>query len=180
MDQKVTLESKDEHTIEVELNAIKHSKLIKEMLTNLGQWPNADGSPSKPIKEGDESIPLAEVKFSVLEKIVEWLNQYKDQPELAEDEESVILRRLDDVADWDKEWLGKMRRGQIYELVQGANYMNVRGLVESCCKTIASWLKNKTAEQIREEFGIKNDFTPEEEERIRRETEWCEPDRDLI
>ena len=28
--------------------------------------------------------------------------------------------------------------------------------------------------QIRKHFNIKNDFTPEEEEQVRRENEWCE------
>jgi hypothetical protein len=32
----------------------------------------------------------------------------------------------------------------------------------------------KTPEEIRKTFGIKNDFTPEEEEQVRRENEWCE------
>lgn len=32
----------------------------------------------------------------------------------------------------------------------------------------------KTPEEIRRTFGIKNDFTPEEEEQVRKENEWCE------
>jgi S-phase kinase-associated protein 1 len=32
----------------------------------------------------------------------------------------------------------------------------------------------KTPEQIRTTFNIKNDFTPEEEEQVRKENEWCE------
>ena len=32
----------------------------------------------------------------------------------------------------------------------------------------------KKAEEIRRMFNIKNDFTPEEEEQVRKENEWCE------
>ena len=35
-------------------------------------------------------------------------------------------------------------------------------------------LLGKTPEEIRKAFNIKNEFTPEEEEQIRKENEWCE------
>ena len=34
-------------------------------------------------------------------------------------------------------------------------------------------MKGKTPEKIRKTFNIKNDFTPEEEEEIRRENQWA-------
>jgi hypothetical protein len=37
-------------------------------------------------------------------------------------------------------------------------------------------MKGKSAEEIRQIFNIKNDFTPEEEDQIRRENEWAEDD----
>lgn len=42
------------------------------------------------------------------------------------------------------------------------------------CAKVASLIKNKTPEQIREQFNIENDFTPEEEARVREENKWCE------
>lgn len=36
------------------------------------------------------------------------------------------------------------------------------------------YIAGKTPEEIRKTFNIKNDFTPEEEEAIRKENEWCE------
>lgn len=33
-------------------------------------------------------------------------------------------------------------------------------------------IKGKTPEEIRKTFNIENDFTPEEEEQIRKENEW--------
>ena len=35
-------------------------------------------------------------------------------------------------------------------------------------------IKGKSPEEIRTTFNILNDFTPEEEEQIRRENEWAE------
>jgi S-phase kinase-associated protein 1 len=42
-----------------------------------------------------------------------------------------------------------------------------------CCQTVADIIKGKTPEEIRAYFHIKNDFTPEEEEEVRRENQWA-------
>lgn len=34
-------------------------------------------------------------------------------------------------------------------------------------------MKGKSPEELRKEFNIENDFTPEEEEEIRRENQWA-------
>lgn len=50
--------------------------------------------------------------------------------------------------------------------------MNVKGLLDLTCQTVADMIKGKTTEEIREAFNIENDFTPEEEEEIRRKNMW--------
>jgi len=47
-------------------------------------------------------------------------------------------------------------------------------LSQALSKAVANIVKGKTPEEIRRTFNIKNDFTPEEEERVRKENEWCE------
>ena len=39
---------------------------------------------------------------------------------------------------------------------------------------MANMIKGKSPEEIRKTFNIQNDFTPEEEDQIRRENEWAE------
>ena len=57
---------------------------------------------------------------------------------------------------------------------QAANYMDIKPLLDVGCKTVANMIKGKSPEEIRKTFNIQNDFTPEEEEQIRRENEWAE------
>ncbi|BAF25719.2 Os09g0539500 [Oryza sativa Japonica Group] len=56
---------------------------------------------------------------------------------------------------------------------QAANYLNIKGLLDLTCQTVADMIKGKTPEEIRKTFNIKNDFTPEEEEEVRRENQWA-------
>lgn len=57
-------------------------------------------------------------------------------------------------------------------LPQAANYLDIKGLLDVTCKTVANMIKGKTPEEIRKTFNIKNDFTEEEEAQV--------PDRGLI
>ena len=56
--------------------------------------------------------------------------------------------------------------------LQAANYLNIKGLLDLTCQTVADTLKGKTGEEIRKTFNIKNP-TPEEQEEIRRENQWA-------
>lgn len=44
--------------------------------------------------------------------------------------------------------------------------MDIKGLLDVTCKTVANMIKGKTPEEIRKTFNIKNDFTEEEEAQV--------------
>jgi S-phase kinase-associated protein 1 len=52
--------------------------------------------------------------------------------------------------------------------------MDIKSLLDLTCAKVASMIKDKSPEEIRETFNITNDFTPEEEARVREENKWCE------
>ena len=58
--------------------------------------------------------------------------------------------------------------------LQAANYMDIKSLLDLTCAKVASMIKGKTPEDIRKTFNIVNDFTPEEEAKVREENKWCE------
>lgn len=61
----------------------------------------------------------------------------------------------------------------VLPIFQAANYLNIKSLLDLTCQTVADMIKGKTPEEIRKTFNIKNDFTPEEEEEVRRENQWA-------
>jgi S-phase kinase-associated protein 1 len=62
----------------------------------------------------------------------------------------------------------------LFELILAANYMDIKPLLDLTCATVASMIKGRTTEEIRRQFNIVNDFTPEEEAQVMEENKWCE------
>ncbi|XP_019156820.1 PREDICTED: SKP1-like protein 1B [Ipomoea nil] len=67
----------------------------------------------------------------------------------------------------------KVDQATLCDLILAANYLRIPDLLTLTCQALADSIKDKTPEEIREAFNIKNDFTPEEEEDIRRENQWA-------
>ena len=119
-----------------------------------------------------EPLPLSKVNAEILRKVIQWATHHKDDPPAPEDDKN-REKRTDDIDPWDQEFL-KVDQGTLFELILAANYLDIKGLLDVTCKTVANMIKGKTPEEIRKTFNIKNDFTPEEEEQVRKENEWCE------
>jgi len=67
----------------------------------------------------------------------------------------------------------KVDKPTLFDLILAANYLNIQSLLDLTCQSVADMIKGKTPEQIRETFNIKNDFSPEEEEEIRKQNQWA-------
>lgn len=119
-----------------------------------------------------DCIPLPNVTGSILQKVIEWAEHHRnDPPQPPEDD--LKEKRTDDIDEWDIDYC-KVDQGTLFELILAANYLDIRPLLDLTCKTVANMIKGKTAEEIRKTFNIKNDFSPEEEEQVRKENDWCE------
>ncbi|KAL7745816.1 hypothetical protein ACLKA6_010009 [Drosophila palustris] len=157
----IKLQSSDEEIFDTDIQIAKCSGTIRTMLEDCGM-------------EEDENaiVPLPNVNSTILRKVLTWANYHKDDPQPTEDDESKE-KRTDDITSWDADFL-KVDQGTLFELILAANYLDIKGLLELTCKTVANMIKGKTPEDIRKTFNIKKDFTPAEEEQVRKENEWCE------
>ena len=108
----------------------------------------------------EEVVPLPNVTAPILKKVTQWAVQHKDDPP-PPPEEDETKQRSADVSDWDKEFL-QVDQGTLFELILAANYLDIKGLLDVTCQTVANLIKGKSPEAIRECFNIKNDLDKEQ------------------
>ena len=81
------------------------------------------------------------------------------------------------IADVVSPWLANyidLPQAELFDLILAANYLDVKSLLELSTAKVASIIKNKSIQEIRQFFNIENDYTPEEEMQIMEENKWAE------
>tara|TARA_Y100000991_G_scaffold215681_1_gene207411 strand:- start:4774 stop:5277 length:504 start_codon:yes stop_codon:yes gene_type:complete len=150
---------------------------LREELYKYSEYLNNLVETSRDISSENEenlSIKLDNVDSSVFLKITDFLELYNNDPfqkidkPLKSDDLSYCVG---------KEYinfLDTMEMELLFEVIKAANFLEIESLLDLTCAKVATMLKGKSVEEIRETFGIENDFTPEEEEEIKKENAWCE------
>lgn len=157
----IHLVSQEGDKFEVSLDIAKMSELVKTMF-----------DPDQPEDEVQE-IPLPNVKTSILAKVIEFLTHYKGE-QMTEIEKPLKSSNMNEyVQEWYADFVN-VEQEILFELILAANFMDVKPLLDLTCATVASMVKGKTPEEIRQHFNIVYDFTPSEEAQVREENKWCE------
>ncbi|CAE7942207.1 Skp1 [Symbiodinium sp. KB8] len=172
-EDKLKLKSSQGEIFEVDPEVATMSTLIKNMVEDSGT---------------DEEIPLPNVKTAILSKVsilqsvhqnplhhedrdaeysvIDYCKYHKDNPpeEIQKPLKSTNLVECG-VSEWDSEYVN-IEQEVLFELILS--------LLDLTCAKVASMIKGKNTEEIRKQFNIVNDFTPEEEAQVREENRWCE------
>jgi S-phase kinase-associated protein 1 len=156
----IKLISLDDKEFEVEKPIAEMSITIKNILEDMsGQ------------EFEKEIIPLPNVNGKILGKIIEYC-KYHQENIIVTVENNKDKKPENEIIPWDKEFCS-VDQATIFELILAANYLDIKPLLDLTCKTVANLIKGKTVEEIRKTFNIRNDFTPEEEDLVRKENDWC-------
>ncbi|CAI0417943.1 unnamed protein product [Linum tenue] len=112
-----------------------------------------------------DGIPIPNVTGVILAKVLEFCKKHQEHAPGHQSDAEELKK-------WDAEF-AKVGQDTLYDLLMAANYLNIKDLLDLICQTVADIIKGKKPEEIRSYFKIKNDFTKEEEEEIRRENQWA-------
>ena len=153
----ITLVSSDREKLQITEKAAKRSQLVKGIIDD---YPD------------DAEVPLNNVKSNILKKIKEYLEHYADTDPKEIERPLPTQNYQECVEQWDFDFIN-VDLDLVFEIILAANYMDIKPLLELASSKVASIIKGKTPEEIRKIFNIQNDFTPEEEQQIREENQWC-------
>jgi S-phase kinase-associated protein 1 len=129
------------------VSAAQVSGTIQKLIEDLGDDP-------------DQVIPLPNVDGSTMSIILQYCDLYTSH---------VYYGTQDAVT----EFLTPLPIDTIFSMLHAANYLDMQMLLQSLTSHVASMMRGKTPQELRDIFQITNDFTPEEEAEILEENAWA-------
>ena len=122
----------------------------------------------------ETEMPLERVNGSSLERIINFYTHYKDKA-IPKVEKPLKSNKLEAVVK--DEWLCKFLDipiKDLKEIIMAANFMGLADLEELIGCTIASKIMGKNVEEFRKENGVVNDFSPDEEKKLKDFFAWAD------
>ena len=163
---KVVLVSKEGDKFNVKKELALMSVLVKTMI---------DDDDNMDVDDDEvQEVPLINVSSSDLMTVLEFCKYHSENgpmPEIEKPLTDTDLKKV--VSEWDGTFIQALDQEKLFAIILAANYMDIKSLLDLACAQVATQIKGKTPEEIRQTFNIQNDFTPEEEETIREENRWC-------
>ena len=157
-DAKVIMISSDGQKFEISVKAAMRSQIMKESIM---------GNNQEEIEFNANNI-----KGDILKKVVEYLEHYENEEPKEIERPLPSLNFQECVDEWDYNFID-INLDTIFEIILASNYLDISPLLELASAKMASVIKGKTTEELRQTFGIQNEFTPEKEQQIIEENKWC-------
>eukprot|EP00291_Cryptomonas_curvata_P003587 CAMPEP_0172188488 /NCGR_PEP_ID=MMETSP1050-20130122/21958_1 /TAXON_ID=233186 /ORGANISM="Cryptomonas curvata, Strain CCAP979/52" /LENGTH=164 /DNA_ID=CAMNT_0012863001 /DNA_START=13 /DNA_END=507 /DNA_ORIENTATION=+ len=151
-DPDITLETYDKHHVKVAKSIATRSAIINMMIDDAG--------------DVTEVVPLADKSctLSIIQRVVEYLKKHAEFEATHADDETILA--------FDKSFQEQSDE-IIFQTILAANFLDIKNLLELMCKKVADEIKKcKTPDDIRDRFNIRQDYTPEEVEEVKRAHPW--------
>ncbi|KAJ1663522.1 hypothetical protein IW140_004951 [Coemansia sp. RSA 1813] len=149
----IRLESNDGQQFLVDKASAYISDLVRNTVEDVGQT--------------DEPIILPNVRGMVLAKIIEYCTHHKDDARILSSTPDLV--QSDSVVDaWDRRFMD-VDDTLMLEILSAADYLSIEPLVELGCTVIAKIIRSLSVDDIRQRYGIEDDFTDEQRIQIQKE-----------
>merc|ERR1711920_1164120 len=129
----------------------------------------------KSIIEGDseaKTIEIKKVSSDILKLIVTYLIHHKGKvpAEIAKPIRSVKMEKIVE-DEWDAKFINSQTKRTIFQIILGANYMDIKSLLHLGCAKIATLIKGKSPEEIKNILSEEDDVVKEHAQNDEAKTE---------
>merc|ERR1719245_2679049 len=119
----------------------------------------------KSIIEGDSDAKIIEIKkvsSDILKLIVDYLIHHKGKvpADIAKPIRSVKMEKIVE-DEWDAKFINALSKRVIFQVILGANYMDIKSLLHLGCAKIATLIKGKSPEEIKKILSEEDDAKDE-------------------
>lgn len=149
MNRELVCRSSDGEQVAIDENSAKKSVLLKGIFDDF--------------REPMDVTEMPEITGVILKKVFEFLVHYKDAETIKEIPRPLPSADLAEVCEkWDIDFINSLDLDSVFDLINAANLLDIKPLLDLSCAKVASEMKGKTADEIRQKFNIENDLTEEE------------------
>merc|ERR1719216_560451 len=108
-------------------------------------------------------IEIKKVSSDILKLIVDYLIHHKGKvpADIAKPIRSVKMEKIVE-DEWDAKFINDLSKKTIFQVILGANYMDIKSLLHLGCAKIATLIKGKSPEEIKKILSEEEDVGNEE------------------
>ena len=147
MELKFTLISDNNVKFEIDSKSASRSLFIK---SQIGSYNKSKG------------IKLKEVNSNTLEKILEYLKHYKDKEPQKIPKPLPTINLNEIIDEWDINYISEMDINKVFDIIEGSDYLGIPSLVDLGCAYISSFIKGRSADEMKNIFDVECDLTDEQ------------------
>lgn len=122
------------------------------------------------IPDTDEAIDFTVSDIKITKESMEYVIKFCD---LYKDDMEFIPERDRELNDADRDYFNNLSKEMLEKVTCISDHLDIKKLLEKATQHYAEIFKGKSVKELQEYFGEKNGFTPQEEEEIKKQFEWC-------
>ncbi|XP_047331815.1 SKP1-like protein 1A [Impatiens glandulifera] len=153
---KIVLKTSDNKRLTMKKTIANQSQTLKQMVKN-------DGA--------NKVIHLSNITYKIMVKVKEYCNKHANDPLNSCFESTKEILVDQELKKFDSEFV-QVDVETLFHLIMAARFLNIKNLLDLLCTAVANMIKENSIEELRKKLRIENDYTPEEEEEVRKEIGW--------
>ncbi|KAK3120248.1 hypothetical protein QOZ80_9AG0684340 [Eleusine coracana subsp. coracana] len=168
--QEITLTSSDGKQFKMPQAAARLSSILADMIDDKGFT--------------NDKIPLPHISSHSLFTVIKYCDKHAAAAATKPDANHNAINKNtmgntvtseETLEEWDRNLIDILNTDALFDLINAANFLNIKDLYEITCQKVADMIKGKTPNQMREMFHVTEDFTKEEKEQMLKDNFWAFP-----